>query len=95
MKAAVETNRRHRRQKTNLVVRTRAYSFVPGYNICAIWQHSRETQKLFKASKRKRLQEVDRLEDFIAVLDNSNSTAFSFEALAENMLSEHKKEVHE
>jgi len=38
---------------------------------------------------------VDRLEDFIAVLDNSNSTALSFKALAENMLSEHKKEVHE
>jgi hypothetical protein len=64
---------------------------VPGYNICAIWQNSRETQRLIKASKKKATV-VDRLEDLIAVLDNSNSTALSFKALADNMMSEHKKE---
>lgn len=65
--------------------------------ICTWIQHLCDLVALKRDAKafqslQKKATAVDRLEDVIAVLDNSNSTVLSFKALAENMMSEHKKE---
>jgi hypothetical protein len=66
---------------------------APGYNI---WWDSREAQKLFNVCKEQETV-INRLEDFIAILDNANSTALSYKTIvdghdADDTLSEHKKE---
>ena len=67
----------------------------PGYNI---WWESTEAFKLFNASKEKETT-VDRLQDLIAVLEKSNSTAVAYKKIVEGLdaenddtMSEHKKE---
>jgi hypothetical protein len=66
---------------------------APGYNV---WWDSMDAQKLFNASKEKETA-VDRLEDLITVLDNTNAKGMSYKTIVEghdvdNMMSENKKE---